>query len=219
MLTVHDKHFQQDKHGLGVHVTTPDAVDVRNVSVSDGAVFWQEVNSKPGPVTLANIWNEKATGKYATILWPPGDDHHQICVPKLLWDNTNCQHPIIQSPYEAAFRGKIDDAWIIGVKFKGALDANHNPIKQVVQVRAGKKWLFQQCEFIDSYADLGQQKVATPDGHSHYVNSQQVGTVTFDRCVFHHMNGSLPYSRQPGVAKIECVNCLDASGKKFSKVW
>lgn len=193
-------------------------ITVKNIGITDGGLVhvYGEPN-KGDIITLKNVYNEKSTGKYFVMCWPQNPDGSQVAFPKLIWENDPQIKEVKQGPNEAAFRGKIDDAFIAGVHFRAYLK-DGKPWKQIVQVRHGKKWVFQQCHFIDGWVDVGQQKTAQPDGSSKYETSQHVGSVTFDGCYFHKMPGKNTYvSRQPGVEKIVFSNCFDPSGKKFSK--
>lgn len=218
MIKIHDKKVTQKKDAWVVDAYNGQ-FEIKKVSITDGGLL--HINGAPQKTDsylIENCYNEKSTGKYFVMMWPGRPDKKQCAVPKFIWDNSGIKNPVIQGPNEAAFRGKIDDALIIKVRFRAFINKDGRPNKQIVQVRHGKKWVFQQCEFIDGWCDVGQQKTKQPDGSSKYETEQRVGSVVFDRCIFRKMPGAHSYvNREPGVGSIEYVNCIDPAGKKFSK--
>jgi hypothetical protein len=223
VITLHDNFTkQQAKDQWAVDISHGScACDIRNVGISNGGLL--HINTgEVAPsdlVTLTNVWNKQGSekgGMYYVMLWPPGDDKHQIAVPKLVWNNTGTREKVHQGSAECAFRAKCDDLQVIGVHFVAFLQPNGHPWKQVIEMRHGKKMLFQNVTFEQGWPDLGQQQVANKG----YVASQQIGVVTFDQCTFTRWNDQKHkkvVSRQPGVGKVVYANCIGPDGKKFSR--
>lgn len=209
---VHNQWYQQGN---------PGPTNIANLCITDGGLI--NLNAQVNAsqiVTLTNVYNQKGPdigGMYFALLWPPGDANTQQAIPKLVWDNTGCNGIVHQGQWETAFRAKCDDATVIGVVFQAFLDSNGNPVKQVVEIRHGKSWVFRKCTFKDGWADLGAQQVAMPDGSSQTVMSQKIGTVLFDQCTFTRAApGGKVWHRAPNVGKIIATNCIGPDGKTFS---
>lgn len=193
-------------------------LELSDIEISNGGLLLFNRTPKKGErVRLKNVCSLKGSdkgGMYFVMLWPNAiSDTKDRAIEKFTLDNSKCKGKIYQGSAEAALRGKCDDAKIIGATFVGFLK-NGVPYKQVVQVRHGKKWLFQKCVFENSWPSIGRQKTAGKG----WEMSQQVGTVIFDQCTFTKWTPSKDLiSRSKGVDQIIYTNCIDPSGKKFSK--
>jgi hypothetical protein len=212
MISIHDKPLiVQDHDSWLIDSQGSDPISIANVGISDGSLLNVEITHTPGNVTLSNVWNMAATGKYFVLLWPFGNDTVQSMVPNFLWDQSACTHDVLQGPNEALARFKCHKAVISGGRYRAFLNADGRPNKQILQFRHGDNFLVQGATFIDGWNDHGQQKLAG----SGYVTSQHVGQVTYDSCHFGRWTpGHKLWDRQPGVDRIILAGkCLDPDGK------
>lgn len=190
--------------------------NVSNICITDGGGINLNATVNPSQiVTLTNFYNNKGSdvgGMYFILLWPPGDMDSQQAIPKLVFDNTACTGIVHQGQWEAAIRGKCDDATFNGVFIEGFPNG-----KPPIEIRHGKSWVFNGGGCENGYPEIGQQKVALPGGGGSLVTSQHIGTVTFTNFKFGKWTPMKKcYDRKPGVDRIVCVNCIDPSGKTFN---
>lgn len=206
---------QQTKQWYQADNTGP--TNISNICVTDGGILKLSLPVNPSQiVTLTNVGNLKgpdAGGYYAILLWPPGDQHSQQAIPKFTLDNSASDLKIYQGEYEAAIRGKCDDATFINANIVGYLNG-----KPPLEIRHGKSWAFNGGSMLYGYPEIGQQLVLGPDGKtSSLVTTQHVGTVTFTNFKFGLWTADHKcYARKPGVDKIVCIDCLNPDGVKFS---
>ena len=211
------KTITQDKNAWAHNIPSSQAspIAIANEQITDGG-FLQTVST--APVSITNCSNQKGNsaggGRYFVIGWPGVVNGVQQAVSKFTIDATNCI--IYQSPNECAIRMKCDDFQMTGGTVVAFLQPNGQPWKQSVELRHGKSFVFTGVTFQDGWPDIGQQQVAGQG----YVTSQHIGTVTFINCKFTRWENQATgkvVSRQPGVTQIVYQNCVDPSGKTFTR--
>jgi hypothetical protein len=198
--------------GTKVENVTVDRCDVQNQS---GLVMIETPGVRK--LTIDDSFNRVKPGKsnhpktYVVMGWPPGSQTVQTAIEWCRWNATGEHY--YQGPYEALFRGKFDDFKLSGGTFHGYIQENGTPAKQILQIRHGKKWVFEGVTFVDGWNDHGQQKVAGEG----YVKSQHVESVLYDGCNFGRWAPAKKlWSRQPGCDKIILAgDCRDPDGKRL----
>lgn len=206
-------------HSAWAHATVAGSVTplvVGNETISDGGFL---ICHSTARVHLANVGNEKGNaaggGMYFMLGWPDAINGIQQAVSQIVLDATG--RTIYQGTAEAAIRLKCDDFQMTGGTVVAHL-VNGDQVKPIVEIRHGKSFQFTGVTFQDGYPEIGQQKIAQPDGSSKLDTSQHVGTVTFTNCIFTRWTASKDvYSRKTGVDHVVFVNCVNPDGKTFSR--
>ena len=182
---------------------------IQNVTVTNGGLI-QATGGEVKLVDVGNLAGSPNGGMYMVMGWPsPG-----VRLKSLTVDNTGskkvCQGPMA----EAAFRGKIDDAEIIGVKFIGYLQkkgSRGSKLRSVATARGGRSF---HASLWTHGRTLGCQKVfpirlrqgaARRHGDVYAMQVRQVDAIA--QCLH----------AQPGVDHVIFKACIDPSGRTFSR--